>query len=55
MDSTQNNEFDPAQAASSCRRESFLEDPMTTEYGVGAEMVDLVACSCRECMTSSSP
>lgn len=32
-----------------CRREKFLNDPITEHYGVGAEMVGLIRCSCDNC------
>ena len=33
-----------------CKKEQFMDDPMTVAYGVGSEMVDLVRCHCPTCM-----
>lgn len=35
-----------------CKKEQFLEDPMTRHYGVGYELVDRVSCDCPLCIKS---
>jgi hypothetical protein len=32
-----------------CKRDAFLDDPMTEASGMGSEMVDLIDCDCDDC------
>lgn len=32
-----------------CRKEAFLDDPITVAYGVGYEMLNMIDCNCSLC------
>lgn len=32
-----------------CKKEAFLDDPMTQAYGVGFEMLSMIDCDCPLC------